>query len=265
MKIKAFIDQLENVIPNNIALSFDNVGLLIGDYNSQINGIYLCLDINERVIDMVKKLNINTIVSHHPIIFNSINKVTSEDIISKKIMKCISNNINVISYHTNLDSVVNGMNEGIVKILNFDYSDINILEANTFNNKCGIGRIIKLKKQLNIEFVIQQIKEKFHINTLKFVDSGIKMVNKICVINGSGNSLVKKCLNKEIDLIITGDITYHTAFDALENGLSLIDMGHFNSENIVYMESMEYFIKNFINEDIKIYFDDILTDVYKYV
>lgn len=265
MKIKKFIDILENIIPNNIALHFDNVGLLIGDYNSDINGIYLCLDINEKVIDRVKKYNINTIISHHPIIFKSINKITRNNIVSKKIMECISNNINVISYHTNLDSIVNGMNEKIIEILNFNYTDIQILDINNLDSRYGIGRIIKLKETLNIEFIIQRIKQKFKINTLKFVDSGVKEVDRICIINGSGNSLIKKCLHKEIDLVITGDTTYHTAFDAIENGLSLIDMGHFNSENIVYMESMSYFIRNFVKEEIKIYFDDVLKDVYKYV
>lgn len=265
MKVRTFIDIFENIIPNKLALNFDNVGLLIGDYDKDINGIYLCLDINEKVINKVKKYNINTIISHHPVIFNPINRIVKDNILSKKIMDCISNNINIISYHTNLDIVVNGMNENMVKILNFDYIDIDILDINEWDDKCGIGRIIKLRETLDIKFIIQEIKQKFKIHTLKFVDSGVQKINKICLINGSGNSLIKKCLNRGIDLVITGDITYHTAFEALENGLSLIDMGHFNSENIVYMESMKYFIKKFIKEDINIYFDDILTDVYKYV
>lgn len=252
-------------MPSNIALHFDNVGLLIGDYESDITGIYLCLDVNESVIDKVKKLNINTIISHHPIIFRSINRIVKRDIVSKKIIESISNDINIISYHTNLDAVINGMNEKMVKILDFDYIDMDILDINENDKRYGIGRIIKLRKGLDVELIIRQIKQKFKIDVLRFVDSGIQKINKICVINGSGNSLVKKCFNAGIDLVITGDITYHTAFDALENGISLIDMGHFNSENIVYMETMKYFIEEFVEEEIDIYFDDILTDVYRYV
>lgn len=265
MKIKEFINKFEKIIPNNLALSFDNVGLLIGSEEHEITGIYICLDINDDIIEYVRRKNINTIISHHPIIFNSLKRVVDDKTVSKKIMKCVCYGINVIAYHTNLDAVVNGMNDKLVDMLNFEYKNIEILELNNVDNKCGIGRILNLKKSLDIMFIIDEIKKKFNIDKIKFVDSGNNEINKVCVINGSGNSMIKNCFDKNIDLVITGDITYHTAFESIENKVSLIDMGHFNSENIVYIEVMKYFIKDIIGEDIRVYYDSLLTDVYKYI
>lgn len=265
MNIKEFINKFEKIIPNNLALSFDNVGLLIGSEEREITGIYVCLDINDDIIEYVRRHNVNTIISHHPIIFNPLKRVVDDKSVSRKIMKCISYDINVISYHTNLDAAINGMNDKLVNILNFEYKSIEILELNSMNSKCGIGRILNLKKSLDIMFIIDEIKEKFNIDKLKFVDSGNKEINKVCVINGSGNSMIKTCFGKNIDLVITGDITYHTAFESIENKVSLIDMGHFNSENIVYIEVMKNFIQDIIEKDISVYYDSLLTDVYKYV
>lgn len=265
MKIKDFIGKFEKIVPNNLALSFDNVGLLIGSEEREITGIYICLDINDDIIEYVRRYNINTIISHHPIIFNSLKQIVNRNSVSKKIIKCISYGINVIAYHTNLDAVINGMNDKLVDILNFEYKSIEILELNSIDSKCGIGRILNLKKSLNIKFIIHDIKKKFKIDKLRFVDSGNIEINRLCIINGSGNSMIKNCFDRNIDLVITGDITYHTAFESLENNVSLIDMGHFNSENIVYVEVMKSLIEGIVEEDIRVYYDSLLSDVYKYV
>lgn len=266
MKIKQLLDNMERIVPNNLSLDFDNVGLLIGDYESDITGVYISLDVNNEVIEEVSKKKINTIISHHPIIFSPLKSIVnygkSDD---NKLIKCILNNINVISCHTNLDSVRGGMNDQFLNLLELNYKKLEILKINKLDNESGIGRVLELARPININFIIDRIKKKFNIKFLRLVDSGNTCIKKICFINGSGNSMISECFNKNIDLIVTGDINYHTAFTALEHRITLIDMGHFNSENIVYKKVMEKILKDIIKEDIEIYYDNILSDVYKYV
>lgn len=266
MKIKHFLFEFEKFAPHNLALSFDNIGLLVGDFESEITGIYVSLDINDKVIEKVRQLNLNTIVSHHPIIFNPLKQIVNSDVIGGKIIKLLNYGINVISYHTNLDATVDGMNEELVNILGFKYKDLEILEINKISDCCGIGRILNLSSELNIDYIIDQIKIKLNINHLRFIDSGSKhKFSKLCVINGSGNSMVKDCYDRDVDLIITGDVSYHTAFDAIEKGISILDIGHFNSENIIYKNVMQKFINRINGINFKIYYDELLCDVYKYL
>lgn len=264
MIIREFIDNIERIVPHNISLYFDNVGLLIGNEDDIITGIYISLDINDEIIEHVHKNKINTIVTHHPIIFNPLKRLVSSDIISRRIKKCISYGINVIAYHTNLDAITNGMNDELVKDLKFMYKNIEILELNKINKQYGIGRIIDVVEPLNINYIIDHIKKIFNIDTIRIIDSGKTEIKRICVINGSGNSMVSNCFGRGIDLIITGDITYHTAFEAKENNITVIDMGHFHSENRVYKKIMKKIIDNVVCNNINVYCDNLLEDVYSY-
>ena len=266
MKINKFLSEFKKVVPDNLALSFDNVGLLVGDDSSEIKGIYICLDVSDKVLQYVIDNNFNLIISHHPIIFSGIKRFLKNDSLHMKLVKCINNDINVVSYHTNLDAISNGLNDQFIDLLGIKYKKIDILEINKIDNKCGIGRIVDLESSIGICDIVDIVKEKFNINNIRIVSREMNLnVKRICVINGLGNSMIKDCYNKGIDLVITGDITYHTAFDALENSLSLIDMGHFNSENIVYKMAVKHFIKYINGLDVKVCYDDLLEDVYKYV
>lgn len=266
MIIKELSYKLESLIPVKLALSFDNVGLLIGNQTSQISAIYVALDINEDVIDRAIELESNTIINHHPIIFNPI-KNLSQNYSNLNILKCIQNNINVLCYHTNLDAINFGMNDELVKILGFDYNNIEILESNSLDNNAGIGRIVELKNPISIESILGNIRENLYIKNMRIVNNSNKdNIRKICIINGSGNSLIKQCYGKLVDLVITGDTTYHTAFEAYNNNLSIIDIGHFNSENIVYLNTMRNILNKLnISSKVNVFYDDVLKDVYRYV
>ncbi|BAK81006.1 Nif3-like dinuclear metal center hexameric protein [Candidatus Arthromitus sp. SFB-rat-Yit] len=268
MKIYEFINKLEMLVPTNLALSYDNVGLLVGNLESDISGVYISLDINETIINKVLEFKINTIITHHPVIFNSIKNLNySCDNID--IVRCIKHDINVISYHTNLDMIHNGINDELINILEFKYDNISVLEKSKIYPNLGIGRIIDLSESLDINTIIDKIRKNLYINNMRLVNNrNCKMdrIKRICIINGSGNSLIKLCYYKNIDLVITGDITYHTAFEAHKKNLSILDIGHFNSENFAYMNVIKKIFKTLdLDSSLNIIYDQVLTDVYKYI
>ena len=124
MKLNKIIQSLEKWAPSIYQESYDNSGLIIGDINSEVSGCLITLDCTEEVVDEAIKKNCNLIISHHPILFKSINKINFNNWESRVIKKSIKNDINIYALHTNLDNVSNGVNKKICEILQIDKAEI---------------------------------------------------------------------------------------------------------------------------------------------
>lgn len=209
---------------------------MVGDKNKEVKKVLLALDCTLKVIEEAKKENVELIITHHPLIFKRPSSITTDTLQGKKIIELIKNDISLYSSHTNLDSVENGLNDTIVSILGFDNSKI--LEKNKRDDKAGLGRIVSLKESIQLEDLISKIKKSLNINNLRVV-KGKDKVNKIAIINGSGQDFIGKAVALGADCIITGDTTYHFASDYKEMEISILDVGHFASEQITFFNVME--------------------------
>ena len=74
MKVSEITEILDNWMPISIAEDFDNVGLIVGDLNSEVKNILVTLDTTQNVVDEALDKDCNLIVSYHPIIFNDLKK-----------------------------------------------------------------------------------------------------------------------------------------------------------------------------------------------
>jgi len=117
MKIKGIITKLEKKFPRFLAESWDNVGLLIGDKNREVEKIQLSLDVTEEAIDNAIANGVNLIISHHPLIFSPLKQVNGDSLTGRKVLKLIENKIALYSMHTNLDSAYGGLNDYVAKKL----------------------------------------------------------------------------------------------------------------------------------------------------
>ena len=236
IKVNNIINEMELLAPTYLKEDFDNVGLMVGDKNKEVKKVLLALDCTLKVIEEAKKENVELIITHHPLIFKRPSSITTDTLQGKKIIELIKNDISLYSSHTNLDSVENGLNDTIVSILGFDNSKI--LEKNKRDDKAGLGRIVSLKESIQLEDLISKIKKSLNINNLRVVKVKDK-VNKIAIINGSGQDFIGKAVALGADCIITGDTTYHFASDYKEMEISILDVGHFASEQITFFNVME--------------------------
>jgi len=109
MKLLEIIEYLEIVAPLSYQESYDNSGLLVGDKNMNITSVLTCLDCTEEIIEEAINRKCNLIISHHPIIFNSIKKITNSNYNERVIYQAIKNDIAIYSMHTNLDNVDGGV------------------------------------------------------------------------------------------------------------------------------------------------------------
>jgi dinuclear metal center YbgI/SA1388 family protein len=117
MIIKKVTDYLEKLAPLKYAEDFDNVGLLIGDYHTEITGVLVTLDTLELVVDEAIKKNCNLIVSFHPIIFSGLKKINSNSYVERVVQKAIKNDIAIYAIHTALDNSAKGVSAKMAEVL----------------------------------------------------------------------------------------------------------------------------------------------------
>ena len=118
MQIKTVTDFLESIAPLELQENYDNAGLIVGDFKTEITCILLSLDVTEEVIDEAIAKGCNLIIAHHPIIFKGLKKLNGKNYVERTVIKAIKNDIAIYASHTNLDHITNGVNFKIAEKLN---------------------------------------------------------------------------------------------------------------------------------------------------
>jgi dinuclear metal center YbgI/SA1388 family protein len=231
LKVKDLRSLMENLASANLKEDYDNVGLMVGSLENEVSNILVSLDCTLEVIQEAKEKNCNFILTHHPLLFIKPRSVTDETLIGKKILELVRNDIALYSAHTNLDSVYNGLNDILMKILGFEnYSILEVNNINCSSEKDGIGRLAVLPSPLTLIEICNIVKDKLKVNCLRYVGEDSKLIRKVAVVNGSGEDYYEAAFRLGADLIITGDTKYHNTSDFSEMGMAIIDAGHFESE-----------------------------------
>ena len=146
MKIKDITNCIEEIAPLNYAEDFDNVGLLIGDFETNVTGVLVTLDTLEAVIDEAIEKNCNLIVSFHPIIFSGLKKLNGKNYVEKTVLKAIKNDIAIYAMHTALDNSIIGVNAKICEVLGLINTKILIPQKNTIKKLTTYAPISNVEK-----------------------------------------------------------------------------------------------------------------------
>ena len=131
MIVKEVTEILEELAPLAYAEDFDNVGLLVGNQNSEVTGILVTLDTLENVVNEAIETNCNLIVSFHPIVFKGLKKITGNNYVERVVIKAIQHDIAIYSMHTALDNSANGVNAKICEVLQLQNTQMLIPQKNT--------------------------------------------------------------------------------------------------------------------------------------
>ena len=115
MKIKEITSYLESLAPLSSQESYDNCGLLVGDYNTEITNALLTLDCTEEIIEEAREKGCNLIIAHHPILFKGLKKINGKNYVERTIIKAIQHDIAIYAIHTNLDNYRFGVNHEIAE------------------------------------------------------------------------------------------------------------------------------------------------------
>ncbi len=231
---------IEATYSKDAALDFDNVGLLAGRSEKEVNRVYLALDATDAVIERAVKEGADMLITHHPLIFSPVKNVTDQDFIGRRLIELIQNDVSYYAMHTNYD--VLGMADLAGRILELE--DAQVLDetmTDESGSPAGIGRIGNLKEGLTLEECSVYVKHKLNLGSLKVFGDMDKKVKRLAVSPGSGKSAIPAALRKGADVLVTGDIGHHDGLDAVAQGLSVIDAGHYGTEYI-FLDDMKAFL-----------------------
>ncbi len=211
MKISEIYEFLNSLSPFELQEGWDNSGLLLGDFNQDIKKIVLSIDVDEALVDSMDEDTL--LITHHPIIFGGLKQLQFNQYPANLIHKMIRKNISNIAMHTNFDQT--HLNEYVAKeVLGYEIQEKD-------------GFVAYLDVNEDFDTFAAKVALAFSLPHAKCVKSS-EFIKRVALTTGSGCSLIKSI---DADCFLTGDVKYHDAMEAKSINLSLIDIGHFESEH----------------------------------
>ena len=248
MKKQELISFLEEFAPKQYAEHWDNVGFLLGKKEEELSKVYICLDVQRRSVEEAIAHSCNFILSHHPFIFQGMKSVTGDNEQGRLLLTLAEHKISVFSMHTNFDSVKEGMGDLICSKLSWKKEGVlQEVSPSSEGVSQGIGFYTRVEKAFSCEELAAYVKEKAALPYIEYFDSG-RPIQKIAVCPGSGKSFIRDVIAIGADAYITGDLGHHDAVDALGEGLSLLNAGHYG---------LERFFVPYMSEQIRRHFPKI--------
>jgi len=209
MYVKTIYDILNDISPFELQEEWDNSGLLVGDFNQNVDKVYICLDLDETLLDKVEDNSL--IIAHHPIIFKPLKRLIPTSFATKLAVEMIKKNVSFIAMHTN-----------------FDKTHLNRYVAEKVMGLNGRSEEFFYIAEVNKHFddFCEEIASKLELRCLKTLKTK-GFIKDVTVTTGSGMGLLNYV---KTDMFLTGDIKYHEAMEAKLRDVSLLDIGHFESE-----------------------------------
>ena len=221
-------NELAQIAPLRLAESWDNVGLLVGDRSKSVSRIMTCLTITPNVVDEAVAQQADLIVAHHPLPFKSIQKITSDTIPGKMLLRLIHAGVAIYSAHTAYDSATEGINQMWADTLGLESTTPLILHDKDSSD--GAGRVGRLEKALPLDDLIKRLAVGVGATAPRRVGRGDHSVSKVGFACGSGGTFLPAAKRAGCDALITGEATFHTCLEAEALGVGLGLLGHYWSE-----------------------------------
>lgn len=231
-KVKEIVDYFSALVPHEMKMDFDNVGLLVGINGVEVKKAVVALDITDDVIDEAIAFGAEIILSHHPMYFE-LKQINDGSLIGRKIVRMLSHGISGFCQHTNLDAVPGGVNDALAEKLGVKVAGY--LDGPHFTadgREYGMGRYGRLPSPVEFEDYLCDVKFVLNAAGLRYHSSG-KQVSKLALCGGSGGNFVEEAVRLGCDTLVTADVKHDRFLAASELGLNLIDAGHFCTENVV--------------------------------
>ena len=209
------------IAPFELAEEWDNVGLLFGCWNAEVTRVVVALDLTQKAVDQAKALGAQLIVTHHPIMFSAVKRVTDETREGRLMLDMGRAGISHIAAHTNLDAAKGGVNDTLMRVMGAEnvrgegfVRAGDVAEGTTFGQLCA------------------RAQKKLHASVRAFGNADTP-VHVLGCCSGAGGSEIGDALALGADCFITGEMRHHEALDALDKGCCIIEAGHFETENPV--------------------------------
>lgn len=218
------LDFLWSVAPEEGKESWDNVGHLVGRGGAEVTGVLVALDITMPVIREAAETGAELIVSHHPLIWDTYRHVTDRVWQQEKVLTLIENRTAAICMHTNLDEAEGGVDDTLAEVLG--------LTPVSHLAEGRVGHICLLDEPMALTDFLRLARERLGANGLRYCDGG-RPVRRVALGCGACGGYLEDAVRAGCDTFLTGDVKYNYFVDALDQGVSLIDAGHYPTEQAI--------------------------------
>ncbi len=217
-------------VSRSLSCEWDNDGLMLcADSEKEVKSVLLTLDITQDAVLKAIDLGVDAIFTHHPFIFKSMKAICDRQERTKLILKLIKHNIAVFSYHTRLDAISGGVNDILANIIGL--KNIQVLGE----GELALGRIGDIES-CSIDDFARNIKSTLSAPCVCISKSKKtpKIISRVALLGGAcDREYVYEAINQGADVFVTGDVSYNLILDANLDGISMISVGHYASENPV--------------------------------
>lgn len=220
MKLEDVMAVLVEIAPPDVAADWDVNGLQIGFGNKEVNKIMTCLEITGEVADEAIVDGVDLIVTHHPLIFDGLHSISDDHFQGRTIIKLIKNDISVYAAHTSFDFAPLGNNDYLAELLSL--TSVEVYDEGV------IGYVDSMKLRDFADFVGERLE--IPPTQLRIAGRADLLVRSIAVSSGAGGDFFNLAIEQGADVLLTGDVKYHQAQDALSQDKAIVDAGHFGTE-----------------------------------
>ena len=224
MKVKDITSLIESFAPLSVQEGWDNSGLCVGSPEDEVTSILLALDCTPELVDEAVACGADMIITHHPLIFSGLKKISPDDFVGSAVMKAIKAGISIYAAHTSADKVLQGVSGAMAERLGL--TDVEILDED--GEGTGLGVVGNLPQALTADEAVRLVKERFNLKAMRTSRPVEGKIERVAMCGGSGGSLISKARKSGSRLYISGDISYHNFFAG--DDFMIMDIGHYESE-----------------------------------
>ena len=229
MLLREIIHSIESVAPRSAQEEWDNSGMQVGDAGREVSSVLLTTDITEDVVNEAIMSGCDLIISHHPLLFHGLKQVCGQTPQARVVELAIKHNIAIYSAHTNLDSVVGGINTWLADKLGIVEQRILIPASRDTGILTGLGIIGQLPQPMSYTDFLERVHVTLNCTYMRYTRPAREQVQTVALCGGSGAEFIDEAVRQGADVYITADCKYHEFQDA-DCRIGLIDIDHWISE-----------------------------------
>lgn len=232
IRLQEVVSFLREFAPPELAEDWDNVGLLIGDPADEIRSVLTCLTLTPNVADEALSRGVQLIVTHHPVLFRPVQRLTAETSDGRMLLSLIRAGISVYSPHTSYDSAADGINAQLARLL--ELRGIQPLRPNAAfaseSSPIGSGRFGTLPHTTSLRELIVRIKPALRVSTVQYVGDLDRPITKLGIACGAAAEFLRDAAQFGCEALLTGEARFHSCLEAEAANIALILPGHFATE-----------------------------------
>jgi len=212
----------DKLYPFELAEPWDNVGIQIGDPDRNVERIAFSLDASISTLDFAARNRCGLLIAHHPVLLDPVKTLVTTHYQTRILVHAARLGIDILSLHTNFDAASGGLNDHLAHRM--DLRDVQV----PVDARCA--RIGMLRVPVHLEDLAHSLSATFDTSEIRVIGSTGGPVERVFCVSGSGMGYLPQAVSAGAHVMVTGDVRYHGALEAMAEGMPVIDCGHFPLE-----------------------------------